>query len=154
MTYSKEYKNSVIAEAMETLRRTSPEELIKRRQQPSDPVEDPVAKWRREAEEVQAQVDAENERLGMIKQLHQSTMKCQADIAMGLRSVGDLAKAIQGRLDEMSEEIIDLRTRLVRAETRFEDLKRSFDASARGGAPAGEICGSSAGVVDLKPRRA
>jgi hypothetical protein len=43
----------------------------------------------------------------------------------------------------MSEEIIRLRTKLNLAETRFEDLKHSFDAR-----------GASAEIVELpKPRR-
>ena len=159
MSYTDEQKWSIIDQARKTISRTSKENLDASRlcyaERHGDttlvfaePPEDRVEKWKREQTELmkakdayQEQLGAERERLSMVHQLHASTIKCQHDIAEGMRAVSAFATTIVDRL----------RTKLAIAETRFEDLKRTFD-----GRNSSEPNGSHepGSVVDLKPRRA
>jgi hypothetical protein len=162
MTYTDVYKQSVLNEAKETLKRTSPESLAKTRlkyaDQDSDviytqPVEDRVERWKREADELEERRIIEKERLSMISRLHESTIRCQQDIAAGLSAVGKLAEAIEGRLDRIDDAINELRTKFKVAEIRHEDLKRSFDSRTSDISSAISVS-EPGSVVDLKPRRA
>jgi hypothetical protein len=169
MSYTDEQKWSIIDQARKTISRTSKENLDASRlcyaERHGDttlvfaePPEDRVEKWKREQTELmkakdayQEQLGAERERLSMVHQLHASTIKCQHDIAEGMRAVSAFATTIVDRLDDAFAEIDRLRTKLAIAETRFEDLKRTFD-----GRNSSEPNGSHepGSVVDLKPRRA
>jgi hypothetical protein len=138
MTYTEEQRQSILDEARETLERVIKEKPMETRYRHAEPrdsgvrytkvVEDRVEKWKREMGELEAARELEKERMGMVQQLYQSTMKCQRDIASGLNAVNQLATAICNRLEDMSEEIETLQTRATIAEARFEDLKRSVDA--------------------------
>jgi hypothetical protein len=139
MTYTAEQKQSILDQARATLERTSPGKLAESQFRyaetygdttiiHSEPVEDPLERWKREANELDAERIRERERLSMVAQLYRSTIKTQHDIAEGLSAVGGLARAIQGRLDEIETTIIELKRKLNVAETRFEDLKRTVDA--------------------------
>jgi hypothetical protein len=135
-------ERSVIEEARETLRRT--ERLAEaRRREPLVP-EDRIGKWRREMQQLVDERELEKQRMDTVQQLCRIAAHTRKEIAEGLKAVGQLASAISNRLEEMSEEIANLKLKLEVSETRFEDLKRTVDAR-----------GSSAEIVDLpKPRRA
>jgi predicted RNase H-like nuclease (RuvC/YqgF family) len=159
MTYSDVYKASILQEAKATLKRTSQENLDRSRiryeerhgattLQYSEPPEDRVEKWKRERRELEDDMVRERERISMVAELYRSTMKCQTDIAEGLGTVGRLAEAISNRIDDMGQEIAVLKSKLEIAETRFEDLKRTFD----GRATATNTVENGA-VIDLKPNR-
>jgi hypothetical protein len=135
MTYTEEQRQNILDEARETLERVSKEKLMKtryRHAEPRDtgvlytePVEDRVEKWKREMGELEAARELEKERMGMVQQLYRSTMKCQRDIASGLNAVNQLATAICNRLEDMSDEISELRTKLTVAEARIDDLVKA-----------------------------
>jgi hypothetical protein len=112
-----------IEEARETLKRTSAETRSASRE-PLIP-EDSVAKWKREMGELEKARELEKERMGMVQQLYQSTMKCQRDIAAGLAAVNKFATAISDRIEGMSDEISELRTKLTVAEARIDDLVKA-----------------------------
>jgi hypothetical protein len=139
-----EEMNKIIEEARATLRRTSPDEMRRRREPLVEP--DRVEKWKRDMQELVDARELERQRMDTVQQLCRVAAHTRTEIAEGLASVGKLASALTNRFEEMSDEIADLRARLVVSEKRFEDLKRTVDARTS----------SPAEVVELPtlPRRA
>jgi hypothetical protein len=62
------------------------------------------------------QLIREQERIGMVRSLYESTRQCQRDIAGGLNA---------------GDEIGELRIKVKVSEARFEDLKKSVDAKSQ-----------------------
>jgi hypothetical protein len=145
MTYTDAYRESVLAEARQTLKRTSAENLARHRDaEPKDsgvrytePIETSSERWRREMGELEEERDAERQRLADVQQLHREMIKSRSDVAAGLRAVNQFAATIVARLEEVTEENTQLKNKLSVLETRFEDLKRSVDA--RGAQPSAEV---------------
>jgi hypothetical protein len=137
--------NKIIEEARETLKRTSPDEMRRRREPLVEP--DRIEKWKRDMQELLDERELEKQRMDTVQQLCRIAAHTRQEIAEGLKAVGQLAAAISSRMEEMSDEIGELKARLVIAETRFEDLKKTVDA---------RTTGSGADVVELPklPRRA
>jgi hypothetical protein len=161
MTYSEEQKWSVLDEAKRTLERTSPERLAETRPVfeerfggasviHAEPPQDRLTKWRREVDELEAERDRDRELLALVHGLQDSARLCRQDIASGLAAVNKFADVIKDRLEEPTEENAQLSAKLSLLETRFNDLKQSFDS--RGA----QATSSTADVIDLpnKPRRA
>jgi hypothetical protein len=86
------------------------------------------AEWATERERRAAELATERERLSMAHQLHESAIRCSADVAASMKAINAFAERIIQRMDDMSSEIDSLRTRLAISDARFEDLKRSVDA--------------------------
>jgi chromosome segregation ATPase len=137
---AEEHKRRVLAEARETIKRVDAH-----RQGSQVQFEEPLQKWRREMDELTAAREAEKEKMSFVQDLYRGTQRMQRDISMGLSAVNQLAEKITDRLDDLSQEIDELRTKLKVSDARFEDLKKSVDARTTSGTE----------VVELpKPRRA
>jgi len=91
----REMSKSVIDEARETLRRTSPEKLAETRLRSSESrsseslvPEDRVTKWKREMQELVDARELEKARMDTVQQLCRIAAKTKQDIAEGLKAVG------------------------------------------------------------------
>jgi hypothetical protein len=152
MNHSDADRKSVIDEARETLQRTSAERLAETRDGVT--YEGAAAKWRREIGEMTAArerekaataAEAEREKAERvaIRRLDRDMLKTRGEIAQGFGAVNQLATKMLERIDDLTEENTQLKAKLSILETRFEDLKRSYDGYERA---------TSAPVVDLKRR--
>jgi hypothetical protein len=144
----------IIEEARKTLERTSRENLDKSRLRYrenvagvdllySEPPEDPLEKWRREMGELAEEQASAKSLLAFAREIHHATLRQRSDMNESMKAVNKFAETIVDRIHELGAEVELLRTRMATAETRFEDLKRSFDARPP----------KSAEVVEM-PRRA
>jgi chromosome segregation ATPase len=109
----------------------------------SAPIEDRVEKWKREMGELEAAREAERERMSShtrkLSELRGMIARSDQALSQALAAINKMAEALTERLDEMSEEIRQLRAKLEIAEARFEDLKRSVDAQRPDVAPAAKL---------------
>jgi hypothetical protein len=106
-------KDSVLAEARATIRRIDEKKL-------SEPtysqLEDPVQKWKREADASDAARAAEQERLGLVartadevKQLQADVTKLQRALHQSLQGINSFAEAVMDRIDQLYADVDGLK---------------------------------------------
>jgi len=104
-------------------------------------VENAGLRWRREQREAEEARADEKERESIthrtVQRLEQELNGLRSEVAQGLRAVGQLAKALRDRLDELGQDVDALQVKLTTVEShrtvdvaRLEDLRKAVGDKA------------------------
>jgi hypothetical protein len=151
MSFTEEQKWSILDQAKRTLERTSPEKLQESRLvyeenygghttlRQSEPIgEDRVEKWKREKTAIMEDREREKARNGIVERTYTAVVRLDSDVKRiesevkhdlvhALKGINAYAEAIYGRVEELSADVDNLRTKLVASEAKVDELTKKLE---------------------------